>query len=255
MKSKKFIAANWKMNKTVSESEKFISDLTYNKKEFNCDVLICPPFLSLSAITRKCHAIGINVGAQNCHFESSGAFTGEISVPMLLDLGVDYVILGHSERRIYFNETDKIISKKVDKALKNHLKVILCVGESKNQRDSGNASQTVINQVKAVLDNVYIDNIKNIVIAYEPVWAIGTGETIVPADAGKMCADIRNFIASKCGGESAENFRILYGGSVNSKNSESFLSMPGIDGALIGGASLETEEFLKIINIAENYQI
>lgn len=253
MISKKFIAANWKMNKTIAQSNEFVSDCICKNQDLKCDVLICPTSLSIPTIIDKCHSLGIYVGAQNCHWENSGAFTGEISAPMLADAGVDYVILGHSERRIYFGETDEIISKKVDNALKNKLKIILCVGETQERRDCGKASQTVINQVKTTLDIVQKSDIKNVIIAYEPVWAIGTGKTIVPSDADKMCDDIKTFVTSKYGSECTQDFRVLYGGSINSQNAKSFLDLPSIDGALIGGASLEAKEFLKIINIAENY--
>lgn len=253
MRNKKLIAANWKMNKTIPESEKFISDITLQHKKFNCDVLICPPFLSIPKITDECHAAGISVGAQNCHWEANGAFTGEISAPMLLSAGVDYVILGHSERRTYFGETDEIIAKKVSSVLNNHLKVILCVGETLDQRRCGKESDAVINQLKTALDNVQSDNLKNVVIAYEPIWAIGTGETIDPNGAGKMCANIRTFISSRYSNAFANSLCILYGGSINSKNAESFLNVSEINGSLIGGASLETEEFLKIINIASKF--
>ncbi len=253
MKNTKFIAANWKMNKTTSQTEKFIDALICKSTEFNCDVLICPPFLSIPTIIDRCHLANVLVGAQNCHWESSGAFTGEISAPMLSDIGVDYVVLGHSERRTCFCETDEMIAKKVTSVLNNHLKLILCVGETLAQRNCGKESEVVINQLKIALNDLQSDELKNIVIAYEPVWAIGTGETSSPRDAAKLCSDIRTFVASKYGSGCADSIRILYGGSLTSKNAESFLSTSGIDGALVGGASLEAEEFLKIINIAEKF--
>ncbi len=253
MKNKKLVVANWKMNKTVLESEKFISELTFKSHSFKCNIIICPPFISLQPIIERCHKNGIKIGAQNCHFENSGAFTGEISTPMLSSMGVEYVILGHSERRIYFNETDEIIAKKVKNALENNLEVILCVGETEKQRSQGAESMAVVNQIKTVLNDVSANQVQNIVLAYEPVWAIGTGRAVTSADASKMCSDIRAFIISKYGNSIGNGIRILYGGSVNSKNAENFLSAPSIDGLLVGGASLDVGEFLKIINTAENF--
>ena len=254
MKKNKIVIANWKMNKTVSESQKFISELINDSTLKNYkNVIICPSFLSIMSILKKCLKNNIKLGAQNCFYEDIGSFTGEVSPIMLKKAGIEYVIIGHSERRIKLNETPDIINKKLFAALKNKLKVILCVGETKTEKDCGTEKSVILNQINsAVYDLQEIDLLNNLVIAYEPVWAIGNSNANVdPLYAEKMCAFIKDFINI--------NFRkkinVLYGGSLNSKNAEIFLKMENIDGGLIGGASLDIKEFSEIIKISQNLYI
>lgn len=247
----KYIIANWKMNKTFSESSLFINE--FSKKAGNFDsteVAICPTFLGIPAIKKSCKECGIKLGAQNCYFEDKGAFTGEISAEMLKDLGVEYVILGHSERREYFKETNSVINKKIKSVLKNKLKAIVCVGETREQRDNGQEFSVVKSQLVECLDGIDSKMLKNVIIAYEPVWAIGTGKVVTEADACKMASEIKKFISSKFG--VIDSCAVLYGGSMNSLNAEKFLKLPEIDGGLIGGASLGVDEFLKITEISES---
>lgn len=250
MNSKKYLIANWKMNKTVEESVTFTRELLKNSKLYKNEVIICPTFLSLDAMRETCLKNGIKLGAQNCHFEVQGAFTGEISAEMLRSLGVEYVILGHSERRNYFGESDEIINKKVKAALESGLKVILCIGETWEQRNNGQKLDVLNNQLKFGLKDLNSEMLKKIIIAYEPVWAIGTGKIVTEKEISDVSHNIEKFISA----EFKTNFKcsFIYGGSVDVSNVEKFLSLSCVDGVLIGGASLNADKFMNIINISEN---
>ncbi|HHZ01105.1 MAG TPA: triose-phosphate isomerase [Sedimentibacter sp.] len=243
---KKLIAGNWKMNNNVEESLKLVEALISSKLKEDVDVLICPPFTSLYPVIRELKNSSIKTGAQNVHYEDKGAYTGEVSPLMLKSLGVEYVIIGHSERRQYFGETDLIINKKVKACLRHGLKPILCVGETLDQREAGLEKETVRNQLIKDLDGVTDGS--GLVIAYEPVWAIGTGKTATSTQANEMSSYIREVLADIFTAHIAENMKIQYGGSVNASNAKEILDQPHIDGALVGGASLKADEFIKIIN-------
>jgi len=248
---KSLIAANWKMNLNFEEVLLFIKSFQDFKFDNNkTEVLIAPPFIYLQEVKKMLTKINkkIKVAAQNIHFESAGAFTGEISANMLKSVGIEWTIIGHSERRLYFGETDCIINKKVKKALENGLNIILCVGEQLFEREAGIEKELVISQLGMALSEIELSKMKNIVIAYEPVWAIGTGKTAKAEDAENMHKAIRGFIQSKYGRKGANSVRILYGGSVKPENISELMSMPNIDGALVGGASLKFDSFCKIIN-------
>jgi triosephosphate isomerase len=248
---KSLIAANWKMNLNFEEVLLFIKSFQDFKFDNNkTEVLIAPPFIYLQEVKKMLTKINkkIKVAAQNIHFESAGAFTGEISANMLKSVGIEWTIIGHSERRLYFGETDSIINKKVKKALENGLNIILCVGEQLFEREAGIEKELVISQLGMALSEIELSKMKNIVIAYEPVWAIGTGKTAKAEDAENMHKAIRGFIQSKYGRKVANSVRILYGGSVKPENISELMSMPNIDGALVGGASLKFDSFCKIIN-------
>lgn len=249
---KTVIAGNWKMNKTLSESVELISGLknAINDVEINCDVIICPPFTNLETASTLLKDTVIKLGAQNMHFEDSGAFTGEISANMLLSVGVEYVILGHSERRAIFGETNEMINKKVRKAIESGLKPILCVGETLEERESGTMKNVIESQVKGGLQNISAGDMEKIIIAYEPVWAIGTGKTASPEQAQEVHEFIRGLLAELYSNEIAENSTIQYGGSVKPENAATLLSMNDIDGALVGGACLKAESFAAIIKSA-----
>lgn len=246
-----FIAGNWKMNLTHLEAIQFIQDLGYEfKNKNNIDVCICPPFTALRSVKNIIDAdkLSIKIGAQNMHWEESGAFTGEISPSMIAALGMDYVIIGHSERREYFFETNDIVNKKVKIAFKHSLKPIMCVGESLAIRESGKAKEFVLGQVTECLKDIDIKNIFDLTIAYEPIWAIGTGKNATSSDANDMCSAIRNKVADLYNNSAAELLRIQYGGSVKPSNITELMAMPDIDGALVGGASIKVEDFTAIIN-------
>jgi len=248
---KAFIAGNWKMNMTHMETMKFLGDLGFKYENKNgCEVAVCPPATSLRSAATVIEDDGLEVGlgAQNMHFEDSGAFTGEISPGMLTALGVKYVIIGHSERRQYFKETDDIVNKKVKKAFSSGLKPIMCVGETLDIREKGNEKEYVLGQVVNCLAGIGTEDIKSLTIAYEPIWAIGTGKTATSEDANEMCAAIREKISELYGKQEAEAIRIQYGGSVKPSNVTELMNMPDIDGALVGGASLKVDDFLAIIN-------
>jgi triosephosphate isomerase len=241
------IAGNWKMNKNPREAKEFAEQL----KEMlgvkvNAEVLICPPHTALAQASVGIRDSNIKLGAQNMHWETKGAFTGEVSGETLVELGCEYVILGHSERRQYFGETDEIVNKKIITALNLNLKPIFCIGESLAERESNQAFDVIKKQLDGGLANV--TNILNLVIAYEPVWAIGTGRTATPEQAKEVHAFIRQHIAQKYNQETIDNLRIIYGGSVTPENIDSLMAQDGIDGALVGGASLKLESFLRIIN-------
>lgn len=245
---KKVIAGNWKMNKTPSETATFINELSDKVKQTK-DIVICAvPFICIPAALKASKRTKIKIAAQNMHYEDKGAFTGEVSAEMLVDLGVQYVIIGHSERRQYYNETDATVNKKVIKALKAGLKPIICVGESLEQRETGVTADFVRYQVGYALNGVSAEDMKNIVIAYEPIWAIGTGKTATNEQANEVCKTIRQALNEKYGKKVANATYIQYGGSVNVKNAAELFSMSDIDGGLVGGASLKSDDFCKIVN-------
>jgi len=246
MPRKQLIAANWKMNKTVKESISFIKKFKNLIKTKNKEIVICPPFTSLHETILLLKNTDIKVAAQNMHHEEQGAYTGEISTTMLKDVGCEYVILGHSERRQYFNETDDLINKKIKLALKNNLKIILCIGETLEQRESDKTTSKIKSQIENCLKSISQNEIKNIVIAYEPIWAIGTGKTATPEQAEEVHRFIRKFLLKNYNQEISENTRIIYGGSVNTNNHKDLLKKENIDGALVGGASLDPENFARI---------
>ena len=248
---KAIIAGNWKMNKTATEAAELIDALIPAVKDAGCEVVICVPFTDLVTAVAKTKGTNIHVGAENVHFEKSGAFTGEISADMLIDLGVEYVVVGHSERRQYFAETDETVNKRAKAALAGGLKPIICVGESLDQREQGVTEELVRMQVKIALNGVTADELKNVVIAYEPIWAIGSGKSATVADAEEMLAAIRGYLRERYGSETVEKIRILYGGSVKPDNIAQFMNEEDFDGVLIGGASLKSESYGKMIRWRE----
>lgn len=245
-KRRAVIAGNWKMNKNRAEAKALITELLPLVKEAGCEVVICTPYTNLETALALTEGSNVKVGAENCHWAESGAFTGEISAPMLKELGVQYVIIGHSERRQYFGETDETVAKRVRAALESGLEVILCVGETLEQREADITGETIAIQVKKALAGVTAEELRHIIIAYEPVWAIGTGKTPTPEDVEEVHAAVRKVLAKKLGKGVANKMRILYGGSVKPSNAKEFLSLPDVDGALIGGASLKAQDFLAI---------
>ena len=247
---KAIIAGNWKMNKTATEAAELIDALIPAVKDADCEVVICTPFTSLVTAVEKCKGTNIHVGAENVHFEKSGAFTGEISADVLVDLGVEYVITGHSERRQYFAETDETVNKRTKAALEAGLKVIVCVGESLAQREQGVTEELVRMQTKIALGGVSAEEMKRVVIAYEPVWAIGTGRTATADQAQEVCAAIRKVLGELYGEEVAEATTVQYGGSMNAGNADELLSKKDVDGGLIGGASLKADAFGAIVAAA-----
>ncbi len=244
------IAGNWKMNKTPLEAAKLIDEAKPLLKDADCEVIMCVPFVDLSVALESTKGTNIKIGAQNCHFENSGAFTGEISAPMLKEMGVEYVIVGHSERRTYFGDTDVTVAKRLKAALGSGLKGILCVGEYLEQREQGITAELVAMQVKIALLGLSAEEVKNVIIAYEPVWAIGTGLTATSEQADEVCGIIRNVVESLYGKEIADGMTIQYGGSMNAKNAAELLSKENVDGGLIGGASLKAPDFAAIVNAA-----
>lgn len=244
---KPFIAGNWKMFKTTKEAVEFARDFRKLYRPSDVTVAICAPFTQLSALVEAFSGSGVKVGAQNMHFEESGAFTGEISADMLTEIGVDYVIIGHSERRQYFGETDETVNKKLHQAFAHNIAPIMCVGEVLAQRDAGQAFDVVKAQVEGGVAGLSADQVKHLVIAYEPVWAIGTGRTATPDQAQEMCAHIRRVIETLYGSEVSEEVIIQYGGSVKPGNASELMNMEDIDGALVGGASLKPEDFIQIV--------
>jgi len=243
-----YLAANWKMHKTVAEAAQFVDALLPKIAATPHDVVICPPFTALSAVVERRYGTAVKVAAQNMHEEGSGAFTGEISAPMLVELDVEAVVLGHSERRQYFDETDEALARKVPAALAAGLEPILCVGESEEARDGGQTEAVLERQLRADLAEVEPARIGDVVIAYEPIWAIGTGRTATPQQAQEAIAFIRDVLRER--GVEADRVRILYGGSVKPGNAAELLAQPDIDGALVGGASLDPEEFAAIVEAA-----
>jgi len=243
------LAANWKMHKTIEETERFLAESLPRVADSGPEVVICPPFPSLKAAVERCAQSRIRVAAQNMHEEPEGAFTGEVSAPMLIELGVDGVILGHSERRQHFGETDEALARKVPAALDAGLEPILCVGENESQRDSDETEGILTRQIEADLAGVPDERLGEVVIAYEPIWAIGTGRTATPEQAQEAIALIRGLVESRSA-EQAGAIRVLYGGSVKPDNAEELISQPDVDGALVGGASLDPEGFAAIVAAA-----
>jgi triosephosphate isomerase len=245
-----FIAGNWKMNKTIAEAEAFIAALlpqVYDTE--GVDVAICPPYLALQAMIDSARGSRVGVYAQNMHFKESGAYTGEVSAAMLAELDVDGVVLGHSERRQYFGETDKALQQKVPAALEAGLLPILCVGETEEERERGDTERKLRHQVQDGLEKLANEQLGAVVIAYEPIWAIGTGLTATPEQAQDAIAFVRALVADR-DREQAQSTRILYGGSVKPENAEELLALPDVDGALVGGASLEVDSFTAICQSA-----
>lgn len=243
-----YIAANWKMNKTVAEAAEFVDALLPRIAATQCDVVVCPPFTALTAVVERRYGTAVKVAAQNVHEEASGAYTGEVSASMLVELDVEAVILGHSERRQYFNETDQTLARKVPAALAAGLEPILCVGESEEARDAEEAETVLERQLQADLAGLDSSQIGRVVIAYEPIWAIGTGRTATSEQAQEACAFIRDVLRMR--GAAAHEVRILYGGSVKPDNAAELLSKPDVDGALVGGASLDPADFAAIVEAA-----
>ena len=245
---KKIIAGNWKMNMLPNEAIAMIDNLAPMVKEADCEVVLCVPYIDLFYSLLMAQGTKIKIGAQNMHFEEKGAYTGEVSGKMLKAIGVEYVIIGHSERRQYFAETDETVNKKIKAAFVNDLKPIVCVGESLEERESGKAFEIITNQTQKALDGLTQEQVANTVIAYEPIWAIGTGKTATSQDANEACQKIREKIAEIYGQNVADRVIIQYGGSMKPENAKELLEMPDIDGGLIGGASLKADTFEKIVN-------
>ena len=244
---KAVIAGNWKMNKTPAEAKELIAAIAPLVKDAGCEVVACTPFVDLSAAQEAAQGTNIQIGAENCHWEVSGAYTGEISAQMLTSMGVNIVIIGHSERRQYFGETDVTVQKRVRAALDAGMTVILCVGETLEQREQGITSELVAMQTKIALCGVSEEELKRVIIAYEPVWAIGTGKTATAEQANEVCHTIRECIASVYSQAAADGITIQYGGSMNAGNAAELLAQPDVDGGLIGGASLKPNDFATIV--------
>ncbi len=247
---KAVIAGNWKMNKTRPEAFDLIEAIKPLAANADCEVVVCVPFTNLETAVNAVKGTNIRVGAQNCHFEKSGAFTGEISADMLAELGVEYVVLGHSERRQYFAETDETVNKRLKAALAAGLKPIVCVGELLWERECGITDEVLGKQCKLDFYGISADDMRKTVIAYEPVWAIGTGKTATAEQAEEACAYIRSVIAKLFGKDVADAVTVQYGGSMNAKNAAELLSKENVDGGLIGGASLKAPDFGEIIKAA-----
>jgi triosephosphate isomerase len=245
---KAIIAGNWKMHYTPEEAVKVINELKPLVKDANCEVVVCPTFVCLDAAIKAAEGSNIKIGAQNMHFEEKGAFTGEVAPGMLQAMGVDYVIIGHSERREYFNETDETCNKKIKAAFAHNLIPIFCCGESLEERESGVTNQVNERQVKAAFEGLTKEQAEQVVIAYEPIWAIGTGKTATSEQANETIAAIRAIVAELFGEEVANKVRIQYGGSVKPNTIKEQMSMSDIDGALVGGASLVASDFAGIVN-------
>jgi triosephosphate isomerase len=245
---KAIIAGNWKMNKTVTEALKLVEELKPLVSDAKCDVVVCPPYVCLDAVVKAVKGSNIKVGAQNMHYEESGAYTGEVAPNMLKDIGIDFVIIGHSERRQYFNETDESINKKVKKAFEYDINPIVCCGETLEERESDVTEEVLGKQIKIDLAGLEKSQIEKLVVAYEPIWAIGTGKTATDKQANDTIAYIRSVIAKMYGRETAEKTRIQYGGSVKPATIKAQMAQSDIDGALVGGASLKSEDFAKIFN-------
>ena len=245
---KKVIAGNWKMNMLPNEAISMITNLAPLVKEAEAEVVLCVPYTDLFYSLLTAQGTNIKIGAQNMHFEEKGAYTGEVSGKMLNSIGVEYVIIGHSERRQYFAETDETVNKKIKAAFQNNLKPIVCVGESLEERESGKAFEIITNQTEKALEGLTEEQVASTLIAYEPIWAIGTGKTATKEDANEACKKIREKIAEIYGQNIAERVIIQYGGSMKPENAKELLEMSDIDGGLIGGASLKAESFEKIVN-------
>lgn len=244
---RKVIAGNWKMNKSPADVEEFMSAFSTLVENTQNEVILCVPYIDLFTAIEKARGTDIKIGAQNMHYKDNGAFTGEISAKMLQDIGVEYVIIGHSERRQYYNETDETVNLKIKSALEHNLKPIVCVGETLEQREAGITNSFVSEQIRKAFDGIESSMLKNIIVAYEPIWAIGTGKTASSEDANDVCKCIREELKKMYANES-ENVIIQYGGSVKSSNARELFEMSDIDGGLVGGASLDADEFSKIVN-------
>lgn len=242
------IAANWKMNNTVKESKALLAELLPKISGSACEVVLCVPFTNIASVKKMIKNTGIKLGAQNVHFAEKGAYTGEISAQMLKEQKVEYVVIGHSERRQYFAETDESVNKKIAACLSNKLKAIVCIGETLEERESGKTQDVLFTQITEGLKGYKSKDFDKIVIAYEPVWAIGTGKTATAEDANETIAYIRQVIKKKFSAKIAEKVRIQYGGSMNPKNAAQLMAMEEIDGGLIGGASLKAEDFAAVVN-------
>lgn len=248
---KTVIAGNWKMNMTATETKKFAEEMKKIMPRAKwCETLICVPACNLQTAVKAFKELRISVGAENVHFEERGAYTGEISAEMLKDLNVKYVIVGHSERRQYFGDTDITVNKKVHAVLNAGMNPIICVGESLEQRESGITAELIAFQVKSALFGVPSEKLRRCIIAYEPIWAIGTGKTATVEQASEVCSNIRAIIRGMYGARVARSITIQYGGSMNPQNARELLAQPDIDGGLIGGASLKPEQFVEIVNAA-----
>ncbi len=245
---RKVIAGNWKMNMLPGEAIEMINELTPLVKDTKNEVILCVPYTDLFYALLTAQNTNIKIGAQNMHFEESGAYTGEVSGKMLKSINVEYVIIGHSERRQYFAETDETVNKKIKAAFKYDLKPIVCVGETLEQREAGKANEIITKQTELALEGLSNEQVENTIIAYEPIWAIGTGKTATSEDANNSIKEIRNKISEIYGEETASKVIIQYGGSVKSSNAKELFNMSDIDGGLVGGASLKAEEFSKIVN-------
>ena len=251
-KRRTVIAGNWKMNFTPDEATVFINEIKpMVAGKDNCDIVFCAPYVTIDAAMKAAAGSNIKIGAENVHFAEKGAYTGEVSAKMLRAIGVEYVIIGHSERRQYFGETDATVNARTKAALAAGMKVILCLGEVKEQRLSGITNEVVSMQTKLDLADVSAEELKNVIIAYEPVWAIGTGLTATPEQAEETCGEIRRVVASLYGQEAADGLTIQYGGSMNNANAAELLAKPDVDGGLIGGASLVAEKFTAIVDAAQ----
>ena len=249
-KRRAVIAGNWKMNKNRAEARALITELLPLVKDADCEVVLCTPYTNLETALALTEGTNVKVGAENCHWAESGAFTGEISAEMLRELGVQYVIIGHSERRQYFGETDETAAKRLRAALNAGLKGILCVGETLEQREAGITEEVIAIQVKKALAGVTAEELQQVILAYEPVWAIGTGRTATEEQAGEVNGFFRGLLARLYGEAVAEGTTIQYGGSMNAKNAAGLLAQPDIDGGLIGGASLKAPDFAAIVAAA-----
>ncbi len=245
---KKVIAGNWKMNMLPNEAIEYIQAFEPMVKDSKAEIILCVPYIDLFYCLMNAQGTNIKIGAQNMHFEETGAYTGEVSAKMLKSIGVEYVIIGHSERRQYFNETDQTVNKKIKVAFENELKPIVCVGETLEQRENGETEKIITSQTRLALDGLTAEQIKNTIIAYEPIWAIGTGKTATSEDANNSIKAIREELKKLYGENVSEEVIIQYGGSVKSSNAKELFESSDIDGGLVGGASLKPEEFSKIVN-------
>nr|WP_316624878.1 triose-phosphate isomerase [uncultured Ruminococcus sp.] len=248
---KTIIAGNWKMNKTPSEAKALIEEIAPLVKDAKCEVVCCVPYVDLATAIEAAKDTNIKIGAENCHWAESGAFTGEISTAMLKEIGVEYVVIGHSERRQYFGETDETVNKRTKAALAAGLKAIVCVGELLWERECNITKEVIARQIKLDLWDVSAEELKNVVIAYEPVWAIGTGKTATAEQAEEVCEFIRVCLNGLYGLEAAQGVTIQYGGSMNENNAAELLMKPNVDGGLIGGASLVAEKFASVVGATD----
>ena len=245
---KKVIAGNWKMNKNPEEAKKYLEEFIPLVKDATAEVILCAPYLDLKCMVKHTNGTNVKIGAQNMHWEETGAYTGEISGSMLKSIGVEYVIIGHSERRQYFAETDETVNKKIKAAFANELKPIVCVGETLDEREQGKTKEVITTQTKLALEGLTNEQVENTIIAYEPIWAIGTGKTATSEDANNSIKEIRDEICKIYGQMTSERVIIQYGGSVKPTNAKELFNTSDIDGALVGGASLKPEDFAAIVN-------